>query len=220
VLFKKGAQRELVDVNELIQEMIVLPRAEAALPLQTAAPRRLTQFFCGIAGLFTSESRLGLRGSSRRLLYTENRSLTLAYWVVLIAGMAVAQDNSSQHPSARQQLQHIHGPQSIDQELARLTKDLKLTPEQQKQVRPLLQEHHDRIQALLDKNPTASRQEFASQIHSISDETHHKIRALLTDHQKELEKAMQQREHNGQENRRPAPPAAASPEPPSSVRQN
>jgi hypothetical protein len=138
---------------------------------------------------------------------------------MLIAGMAVAQDNSSQHPSARQQLQHIHGPQSIDQELARLTKDLKLTPEPQKQVRPLLQEHHDRIQALLDKNPTASRQELASQIHSISDETHHKIHALLTDQQKELAKAMQQREHNGQENRRPTPPAAASPEPPSSVSQ-
>jgi protein CpxP len=192
----KGAQRELVNVYELIQEMIVLPRIQAALPLQTAAPRRLTQFFCRIAGLFTSESRLGLRGSSRRLLYAENRSLTYAYRVVLIAGMAIAQDNSSQHPSARQQLQHIHGPQSIDQALARLTKDLKLTPEQQKQVRPLLQERHDRIQAMLDKNPTASRQELASQIHSISDETHHKIRALLTDHQKELEKAMQQREHN------------------------
>jgi hypothetical protein len=36
---------------------------------------------------------------------------------------------------------------------------------------------------------------------------------LLTDHQKELEKAMQQREHNGEENRRPVPPATASPEP-------
>jgi len=45
VLFMKGAQRELVDVNELLQEMIVLPRTQAALPLQTAAPRRLTQFF-------------------------------------------------------------------------------------------------------------------------------------------------------------------------------
>jgi periplasmic protein CpxP/Spy len=148
-----------------------------------------------------------------------NRSLTLAYWVMLIAGMAIAQPASTQQSSARQQLQHIHGPQSIDQELARLTIDLKLTPEQQNQVRPLLQEHHDKIQALLDKNPTASRQELAPQIHSISDETHHKIHALLTDHQKELEKAMQQREHDGQENRRPAPPAAASPEPASSFSQ-
>ena len=130
-----------------------------------------------------------------------------------MAGTAIAQDNESQQPSARQQLQHMHTPQSIDQKLAQLTKDLELTPEQQQQVRPLLQEHHDQIQALLDKNPNASRQELGPQIHAISDETHQKIHALLTDHQKELEKAMLQREHNGVENRRSAPPAVASPEP-------
>jgi Spy/CpxP family protein refolding chaperone len=133
------------------------------------------------------------------------------YGVMLVLGMAgtaVAQDNGAQQSSARQQLQHIHTPQSIDQELARLIEDLELTPEQQQQIRPLLEEHHDKIQALLDKNPTASRQELAPQIHAISDETHHQIHALLTDHQKELEKAMQQREHKGEENRRPDPPAA------------
>jgi hypothetical protein len=149
-----------------------------------------------------------------------NRPFALAYGVVLIlgiAGPAVAQDNGVQQPSARQQLQHIHTPQSIDQELARLTKDLELTPEQQQQVRPLLEEHHDRIQALLDKNPTASRQELGPQIHAISDETHRKIHALLTDHQKELEKAMQRHEHNGEENRPSAPPAATSPDPSSSL---
>ena len=141
-----------------------------------------------------------------------NRNFTFAYGAMLILGMAgsaVAQDSGAEQPSARQQLQHLHTPQSIDQKLAQVTKDLELTLEQQKQVRPLLQEHHDRIQALLDKNPKASRQELAPQIHAISDDTHHKIHALLTDHQKELEKAMQQREHNGEENRRPAPPAAA-----------
>ena len=37
-----------------------------------------------------------------------------------------------------------------------------------------------------------------------------KIHLLLTDHQKELEKAMQQREHNGGENRRSGPAAASS----------
>jgi periplasmic protein CpxP/Spy len=149
----------------------------------------------------------------------QNRPFTLAYGIMLMLGMAgpvVAQDNGEQKPSARQQLQHIHTPRSIDQELARLTRDLELTPEQQQQVQPLLEEHHDRIQALLDKNPTASRQELGPQIHAISDETHRKIHALLTDHQKELEKAMQQREHNGGENRRSAPPAAASPKPSSS----
>jgi hypothetical protein len=130
--------------------------------------------------------------------------------MLVIAGLVLAQDNGGQQPPARQQLQQIHTPQSIDQELAHLSKDLELTPQQQKQVLPLLYEHHDKIQALLDKNPTASRQALAPQIHAISDETHRQIHALLTDHQKELEKAMQRREHNG---RRSAPPAAASPAP-------
>jgi len=121
--------------------------------------------------------------------------------VLGMVGLAATQDNAAQ-PSAHQELQHIHTPQSIDQELARLTKDLGMTPQQQQQVRPLLQEHHNRIQALLDKNSKASRQDLAPQIHAISDETHRQIHALLTDHQKELEKEMQQREHNGGENRR------------------
>lgn len=138
-----------------------------------------------------------------------DRPFTLIFGVLLAFGMvgpATAQDNGVGQPSARQELQHIHTPQSIDQELRRLTKDLELTPEQQQQVRRLLEEHHDRIQALLDKNPNASRQELGPQIHTISDETHYKIHALLTDHQKELENAMQQCEHQGEESRRPAPP--------------
>jgi periplasmic protein CpxP/Spy len=133
-----------------------------------------------------------------------SRFFTLAYGVMLVLGMAgpaAAQDNSDQQATAREQLQHIHTPQSIDQELARLTKDLELTREQQQRVRPLLQEHHDKIQTLLDKNPTESRQGLGPQIHAISDETHRKVHALLNDHQRELEKAMQQREHDGRENR-------------------
>jgi periplasmic protein CpxP/Spy len=145
-----------------------------------------------------------------------NRPYRLAYGVMLMlgtAGAAVAQDNGGEQPSARQQLQHIHTPQSIDQELAHLTKDLELTSQQQQQVRPLLEEHHDKIQVLLDKNPTASRQELGPQIHAISDETHGKIHALLTDHQKELEKAMQQRERNGGENLPSTPLGVAAPSP-------
>ena len=145
-----------------------------------------------------------------------NRVFKFTYGVMFTFGMAslaLAQDNAVQQASARQQLQRIHTPQSIDQELAHLTKDLELTPEQQQQVRPLLQEHHDKIQALLDKNPNSSRHELGPQIHAISDQTHREIHALLNDHQQQLEKAMQQREHQGGENRRPAPPTTGSPEP-------
>ena len=149
-----------------------------------------------------------------------NRAVKVTYGLMLTFGMpslVLAQDNPVQHPSARQQLQHIHTPQSIDQELVRLTKDLELTPEQQQQVRPLLEEHHNRIQALVDKNPNASRQELGPQIHAISEETHREIHALLSDHQKQLEEAMQQREHRGEENRRPAPPTTAFPQPSASA---
>ena len=145
----------------------------------------------------------------------QSRVVKLTYTVMLtvgMAGLALAQNNAQQ-PSERQQLQHVHTPQSIDQEIARLTTDLELTPEQQQQVRPLLEEHHNRIQALLDKNPDASRQALGPQVHALSEATHREIHALLSDHQKQLEKAMQQREHHGEEHRRPAPPATASPEP-------
>jgi periplasmic protein CpxP/Spy len=151
-----------------------------------------------------------------------NRAFTLAGGVILLLGMggaAVAQDNGEQRPAACEQLQRMPTPESIDEKLAQLTKDLELTPEQQKQVRPLLQEHHDKIQALLDKNPKATRKELGPQIHAISDETHHKIHALLTDHQKESEKTMHHGQHSGEGNRRSRPPAAESPEtssPPSS----
>jgi hypothetical protein len=47
-------------------------------------------------------------------------------------------------------------------------------------------------------NPSASRQDLAPQIH-----------ALLSDHQKELEKAVQQRERNGPQSRPPTPPAGS-----------
>jgi Spy/CpxP family protein refolding chaperone len=122
-----------------------------------------------------------------------------------ITGIAMAQENAPQAQWPNQASQGIHGPRSIDQELDHLTKDLELTPDQRKQIRPLLQEHHDRIQALFDKNPGVSRQDLGPQIHAISDETHHEIHALLTEHQKQLEKAMQERMHDGEESRRPAP---------------
>jgi DNA anti-recombination protein RmuC len=148
------------------------------------------------------------------------RSFTLAYGIILtlvLAGSAVAQENRDQQPSAREQFPQIYTPQSIDQELTRLTKDLELTPEQQQMVRLLLQQHHDKIQALLDNSLNASRQDLGPQTHAISDETHRQIHALLTDRQKELEKAMQQREHSGEENREPAPPAAEPPDPSLSI---
>jgi len=59
--------------------------------------------------------------------------------------------------------------------------------------------------------------QMPAQIHAISDEIHRQIHPLLTDHQKELEKAMRRCKQNGKENRRPAPPAAKPPDPSLSI---
>jgi hypothetical protein len=50
-------------------------------------------------------------------LSMRNRPFAIAYGAVLMLGMtgpAVAQDNGARQPSAREQLQHIHTPQSTD----------------------------------------------------------------------------------------------------------
>jgi Spy/CpxP family protein refolding chaperone len=121
---------------------------------------------------------------------------------------SIAQENARQSQEPNQARPAIHGPRSIDQELDHLTKDLELTPNQRKQVRPLLDEHHDKIQALFDNNPKLSREDLGPQIHAISDETHHQIEALLTEHQKQLSKAMQERMRQGEGSRRPTPSTA------------
>lgn len=134
------------------------------------------------------------------------RLLILAIGVMLLmgsTGAASAQQTATQQQGSGQDRHAIHSMRSIDMELDHLTKDLELTRAQQQQIRPLLLAHHDKIQALLDKNPTLSREDLGPQIHAISDETHHQIEALLTEHQKQLAKAMQQRMHNGEESRQP-----------------
>ena len=121
-------------------------------------------------------------------------------------GINMAQENTARSQTANNAGPMVHGPRSFDQELDHLTKDLELTPKQQNQIRPLLQEHHDRIQALFDNNPGVSRKDLGAQIHAISDQTHREIEAVLTEHQRQLAKAMQERMQHGEESRRPAPP--------------
>ncbi len=78
-----------------------------------------------------------------RTLFTAGLTGMLALGMT---GIAMAQENAPQPQGPNQARQGIHGPRSIDQELDHLTKDLELTPNQQKQIRPLLEQHHDRIQ--------------------------------------------------------------------------
>jgi Spy/CpxP family protein refolding chaperone len=124
--------------------------------------------------------------------------------IVAVAGAVAAQESAPPDIPAREQFGHIHTADSLEDELAHLTRDLELTPAQQQRVRGLLVQHQSKIQALFDQNPTASRQELGPQIHAISDQTHQQIHALLSAQQQALEKAMVEREH-GDDKPTPSP---------------
>lgn len=124
-----------------------------------------------------------------------------------VAGAAMAQPaggaGGPQGADWRQQLAAHHDPKrAIDDELARLTGDLQLTPEQVRAVTPILHQHQDRIQALLDDNPSIARAAYQAQVHQISQQTHDQINSLLTPRQLELMQAMVGRLDHGQETRR------------------
>ena len=115
-----------------------------------------------------------------------NTWITAALGGMLLVGGVIWNDTASAQ---------TRGPRSIDQEMDHLTTELKLTATEQQEIRPLLLEHRQRIQALFDQYPSTSREVLRTQIHAISDDTHHEIEALLTDHQRQLVKVMQAHMH-------------------------
>jgi len=70
-----------------------------------------------------------------------------------------------------------------DSELAHLTKELNLTADQQAQIKPLLVEHRNRNRR--STRITRFRLRNCAPKHIISNQTHKKIEAFLTDEQKQ-----------------------------------
>src|ERR1700751_6191722 len=71
-----------------------------------------------------------------------------------------------------------------DRQLARLTSVLSLTSDQQAQIKPLLVERQQKMQALM-QNQSVSQEDRRAQAHTISEGTNNSIKALLTDEQKQ-----------------------------------
>lgn len=79
--------------------------------------------------------------------------------------------------------QHIQGTHSINSELDHLAMTLQLSQQRRSEVNALLQQHHDRILAPIDGNPSASDEFLRKRIHSISDDTRRPINTLPGDRQ-------------------------------------
>ena len=121
-------------------------------------------------------------------LTMRNTLIAVALGGLLTVGGVICNDTASAQN---------RGPRSIDQEMDHLTKELELTAAEQKAIMPLLLEHRQRIQALFDQHPSTPRDALRPQIYAISDDTHREIDRLLTDHQRQLVKVMQDRMHSG-----------------------
>jgi hypothetical protein len=125
-----------------------------------------------------------------------------------------AQDQTTA-PSGQQQGQWGHGqrrPMDPDRQLAHLTKTLNLSTDQQTQIKPILLDRQQKMQALW-QDQSLSRQDRRSKAIAIQQDTKTKLEAALNDQQKQQFDAMQakmqaRRQHRmGGENQ--APPSSA-----------
>jgi len=122
-------------------------------------------------------------------------------------GAAQAQDNPQPQPG---QGQWGHGRgMNPDRQLDRLTRELNLTSDQQAQIKPLLVDRDQKMQALF-QNDSLSQDDRRAQAKTIRDDTDSKIMAVLNDDQKQKYTAMQQRmQHRGGQGQ----PQESSPQP-------
>ena len=97
-----------------------------------------------------------------------------------------------------------------DRQLERLTTELNLTTDQQTQIRPLLVERQQKMQALF-QDQSAAPEDRRTQARSIMENTNNSIKAVLHDDQKQKFEAMQERMRR---NRGMGGPAGTAPPPP------
>jgi Spy/CpxP family protein refolding chaperone len=127
---------------------------------------------------------------------------------LLATGVMIAQEPGSAPEQGAPQAEgggmggHGGGHMDPDQRLAHMTKRYNLTADQQSQIKPILQDEQQQMQAMRADTST-SRDDKHAKMMSMHQENQQKIEAVLTDQQKQKFEAdqqkMQQRraEHGG-----------------------
>jgi Spy/CpxP family protein refolding chaperone len=75
------------------------------------------------------------------------------------------------------------GRQTVEERLQAMTEFLGLTPAQQSQIKPILEDTQQQMQAIM-KDDSLSREDRGSKMRSLREATDEKIRAVLNDEQK------------------------------------
>jgi protein CpxP len=99
-----------------------------------------------------------------------------------------------------------------NRQLERLTRELSLTTDQQGQIKPLLVDRQQKMQALM-QNESLSQEDRRTQARTISQGTNNSIKALLTDEQKQKFDTMQENMRRNGPGGPGGPPPSAQPQP-------
>ncbi|HEX3986847.1 MAG TPA: hypothetical protein VHX13_09590 [Acidobacteriaceae bacterium] len=151
-------------------------------------------------------------------------ALALGGMIAVSANTALhAQDNSAQpttpqtsQSSGEQQSGHHRGQRmDPDRQLAHMTKTLNLTADQQAQIKPILLDRQQKMQALW-QDQSLSRQDRRAKAQAIQQDSQTQLEATLNDQQKqkfeEMRAKMQARRQQRMGSQNPAPDATPQPE--------
>jgi protein CpxP len=131
-----------------------------------------------------------------------------------IAGSAAFAQTDTQQPSTPQtapnsQAMPAHKEMNPDQQAARLAKTLKLTADQENQIKPILADRDQQMAALHQDTTTPKRDKMAK-MKSLRDDSNAKIEAVLNDTQKQKFEAMQAKQQQRWQERKQAGAAPAN----------
>jgi protein CpxP len=133
----------------------------------------------------------------------------LATGLTLGSAAAFAQQDNPAPDASAQQPGH-HQPRTPDEQVARMTKRYNLTSDQQAQIKPILANQQQQMQALR-QDSSLSREDKIAKVKNIRLDSSTKIQALLNDSQKQKFAQDQQRrqEHMQEHGAAPAGGPAA-----------
>jgi periplasmic protein CpxP/Spy len=128
----------------------------------------------------------------------------LATGLTLCSAAAFAQQDTPAPDASAQQGGHRQPP-TPDEQVARMTKRYNLSSDQQTQIKPILANQQQQMQALR-QDSSLSREDKMAKMKSLRDDSSSKIQALLNDSQKQkFAQDQQRRQEHMQEHG--APPA-------------
>ena len=139
--------------------------------------------------------------------------LAAAGLISIAAPLATAQDNPSNNQPSAQEHGRRHGHEDPAQRTAELTKQLKLTSDQQAKVQDALQSEHSQMESL-HQDSSLSEQDRRAKMMDIRKSTDGQIRGLLDADQQKKWDEMQAKREQWMQNRHGGPPNGGSGAPP------